>query len=51
MPKYKVLAKSYINNTIVEEGEIVEYNGKPGSNLQLVEEKDQKKEEPKKDKA
>lgn len=37
MPKYKVLAKSFINNSIVEEGDIVEYDGKPGSNLELVE--------------
>lgn len=36
MPKYYVLAKSFINNTIVEVGEIVEYDGKPGSNLELV---------------
>lgn len=37
MPKYKVLAKSFINNSIVEEGDIVDYDGKPGSNLELVE--------------
>ena len=37
MPKYKVLTKSFINNTIVEEGEIVDYDGKPGTNLELVE--------------
>lgn len=37
MPKYKVLAKSFINNSIVEEGDIVEYDGKPGSNLELIE--------------
>jgi len=36
MPQYKVLAKSFINNSIVEEGEIVEYDGKPGSNLELI---------------
>jgi len=36
MPRYLVLAKSFINNTIVEEGEVVEYDGKPGSNLELV---------------
>ena len=39
MPKYHVLAKSFINNTIAEVGEVVEYNGKPGSNLELVVEK------------
>lgn len=38
MPKYKVLAKSFINNSIVEEGDVVDYDGKPGSNLELVEE-------------
>ena len=37
MPKYKVLAKSFINNSIVEEGDVVEYDGKPGSSLELVE--------------
>lgn len=36
MPKYKVLAKSFINNSIVEEGEIVDYDGKPGSNLERI---------------
>jgi len=37
MPKYHVLEKSYINNRIVEAGEIVEYDGTPGGNLSLVE--------------
>lgn len=37
MPMYRVLAKSFINNAIREEGEIVEYDGKPGSTLELVE--------------
>lgn len=36
MAKYKVLEKSFINNTIVEAGEIVEYTGRAGSNLELV---------------
>lgn len=39
MPKYYVLAKSFINNTIVEAGEVVDYDGKPGSNLELVQDK------------
>lgn len=39
MPKYYVLAKSFINNTIAEVGDVVEYNGKPGSNLELIVEK------------
>ena len=34
MAQYKVLQKSFINNNIVEEGEIVEYDGKPGTNLE-----------------
>lgn len=38
MPKYRVLAKSFINNSIVEEGEIVEYAGRAGSNLELIKE-------------
>lgn len=36
MPRYLVLTKSFINNTIVEEGEIIEFDGKAGSNLELV---------------
>ena len=38
MAKYLVLEKSFINNGIREEGEIVEYDTRPGSNLKLVEE-------------
>lgn len=38
MGKYRVLTKSFINNTIAEEGDIVEYEGKPGTNLELIEE-------------
>ena len=43
MPRYRVLVKSYINNTIIDpdtmspEECIVEYDGKPGSNLELIE--------------
>jgi hypothetical protein len=37
MAKYRVLTKSYINSSIVEAGAIVEYEGKAGSNLELVE--------------
>ncbi len=36
MPKYRVLAKSYINNAIREEGDVVEYEGKPGKFLELI---------------
>lgn len=35
--KYRVLVKSFINNAIVEAGELVDYDGKPGSNLELIE--------------
>jgi len=37
MAKYRVLVKSFINNSIAEPGDVVEYDGKPGSNLELVE--------------
>lgn len=36
MAQYRVLTKSFINNSVYEEGAIVEYDGKPGSNLELV---------------
>lgn len=36
MATYRVKERSFINNTIVEEGEIVEYSGRPGSNLEPV---------------
>jgi membrane protein involved in colicin uptake len=36
MPKYRVLAKSFINNAIREAGEVVEYDGKPGKALELI---------------
>jgi len=34
MPKYRVVEKSLIGNEIKEEGEIVEYDGLPGWNLE-----------------
>lgn len=34
--KVKVLARSWINNRIVEAGEVIEYDGEIGSNLELV---------------
>jgi hypothetical protein len=37
MAKYKVLSKSFINNRLFEEGEIVEMDGEAGSNLELIE--------------
>lgn len=36
MPKYRVLATSYINNQLVAPGDVVEYSGRPGSNLELM---------------
>ena len=36
MPRYKVLIKSFINNTIVEQGDIVSFDGQPGANLELI---------------
>lgn len=40
MAQYRVLVKSFINEAIREEGDIVEYKGKPGSNLELIEEEE-----------
>lgn len=34
--QYRVLQKSFIGNRIVEEGEVIEYDGEPSSNLELV---------------
>lgn len=36
MPKYRVLEKSYIGNSIREVGAVVEYDGKPGKALELI---------------
>ena len=40
MAEYRVLSKSVINNTVVDEGEIVEWDvkvyGEPGDNLEPV---------------
>lgn len=44
MPQYRVLQKSFVNNRIVEEGEVVDYDGDPGPNLESV--KKGKKAEP-----
>lgn len=37
MARYIVLQRSFIDNAIVEEGQVVEYDGRPGINLQLAE--------------
>jgi hypothetical protein len=36
MAQYRVLAKSFINGKIVDEGDIVEYDGEIASNLEPV---------------
>lgn len=48
MPTYLVLQKSFINNAIREEGEHIEYDGKPGSNLELVDGSDDEQAKPSK---
>lgn len=48
MPKYRVLVRSFINNGLREEGEIVDYEGKVGSNLELIEKASASAEEPSK---
>lgn len=37
MAKYRVLAISFINNALVQEGDVVEFDGTPGSALELIE--------------
>lgn len=34
MAKYRVLTKSFINNAIVEEGTIIEFDGAPSDNME-----------------
>lgn len=34
MAKYRVLTKSFINHALVEEGEIIDYDGVPHENLE-----------------
>jgi hypothetical protein len=36
MAKFRVLEKSFINNRIVEPGDVVEYDGKHGKNLEPI---------------
>lgn len=38
MAKYRVLEKSFINNTLHEEGTVIEFDGVPGTNLERVDE-------------
>lgn len=35
-PTYKVMQKSYIGGAIVQEGAVIKYGGRPGSNLEHV---------------
>ena len=43
MAKYRVLEQSFINNSLVEVGAIVEYDGEVAGNLELIEEPKSKK--------
>jgi hypothetical protein len=36
MAKYRVLEKSFINNILVNTGDVVEVEGEPSGNLELV---------------
>ena len=36
MPQYRVKETSFINNKLVQEGDVVEYDGRPGKNLELI---------------
>lgn len=37
MAKYRVLEKSFINNALVDEGAIIDYDGEASANLELIE--------------
>ncbi|GAB6966351.1 hypothetical protein JCM25156A_03880 [Komagataeibacter kakiaceti JCM 25156] len=43
MAKYKVLTRSYIGGKIREAGEVIEYGGNPGSNLEPMDAAAEKK--------
>lgn len=36
MAKYRVMEKSYINNQLVEEGQVVDYDGEVSGNLEPI---------------
>lgn len=36
MPQYRVLHTSFINNAIVQEGAVIDYDGEAGPNLELI---------------
>lgn len=46
MASYRVVERSFINNTIAEEGEVVEYDGEAGPNLEPVKAERKKAAEP-----
>lgn len=37
MPKFRVIETSFIGNKLVQPGDVVEYDGKYGSNLEPIE--------------
>lgn len=37
MAKYRMAAKGYVNNSIVQPGDVVEFEGKPGKNMIAIE--------------
>ena len=43
MAQVRILTKSFVGNTIVEEGAVIEYDGEIGSNMELVEQPKQAK--------
>jgi len=38
MPRYRVLERSFINNSTLEPGAVVEYDGEVSDNLELIKE-------------
>lgn len=40
LPTYRVLQRSFINNTVLEVDDTVQYSGEPGPNLELVKDED-----------
>lgn len=42
MAKYRVLQKSFINNALVEEGQVIDFDGEPSAHLELIEDDEPK---------
>ncbi len=38
MAKYRVKTKSFVGNSVVEEGAVIEFDGIPGDNLEAIDE-------------